>query len=207
MKSEELDCTNPSNTPALNVYNEVYGAESKCINSNLGEGLCFKSACVREDMSVRINVLGEWKVCEYDFQEHDIAVGQGLVRTSITCPRLSQICPDLFCPFNCAGRGVCDYSHTVNGTQRPKCSCFDPSDTSEACSDSLIPDGAFLDDAGGLLDNLEQNFFDPLVQVFVDHPDTWASASWVWAGGLMAIFVILLLCICSSTCPSRKRLR
>lgn len=156
-------------------------------------------------MALRINVLGEWLKCESDFQSHTIVVGQGLVKTTIFCPRLSQACPDLFCPFNCAGRGVCNYANTVNGTVHPKCECFDPLDTSEACSDSLIPDGGFLDDSSGLFNNLEENFFDPLIKVFVDHPDAWTTASWAWAAGLIAVFFVLLLCICSSVFPQRER--
>jgi len=85
------------------------------------------------------------------------------------------------------------------------CECFESSDTSAACSDSQIPNGDFLEDAGGLFDNLEENFFDPLIKVFVDHPDAWTTASWAWGAGLLAIFFILLLCICSSVFPQRPR--
>lgn len=158
-------------------------------------------------MAFRINVRGEWLTCEYDFQEIEIVVGQGILPATIVCPRLSQACPELFCPFNCAGRGVCNYTNTANGVVRPKCECFDTSDTSPSCSNSQIPDGGFLDDSSGLLNNVEENFFDPLVAVFVDHPDTWSTASWAWAGGLIAVFVILLLCICSSVWPSRSKKR
>uniref|UniRef100_A0A7S2Y7Z5 Leishmanolysin-like peptidase n=1 Tax=Entomoneis paludosa TaxID=265537 RepID=A0A7S2Y7Z5_9STRA len=205
-KAEELSCGDPQNTPAFpNSYNEVYGENSKCLVSSSGEGRCYESFCVREDMSFRFNVVGRFYKCEYDFQRHSIPLTDGTLPHTITCPRLAAACPDLFCPFNCAGRGICNYSNEVNGTLRPKCECFDPADTSEACSDSLVPDGGFLEDAGGLLDNLEENFFDPLVSVFVDHPDKWTTASWAWAAGLVAVGLILLLCVCSSLCPDRKR--
>lgn len=124
-------------------------------------------------MQLQINVIGEWHVCEYDYQEINVVVGQGLLPVTLTCPLLSQACPDLFCPFNCAGRGMCDYTNTENGTVRPKCACFDETDTTPACSDSMVPDGEFLDDSTGLFDNIEENFFDPLIAVFVDHPETW----------------------------------
>ena len=187
------------------LHSEVYGEDSKCIQSSAGEGLCYKTACVKDDMSLRIQVLGEWKICEYDFQQHSVRVGQGLLETKLTCPRLSQACPDLFCPFNCAGRGTCNYANTVNGTIQPKCECFDETDTSPGCSDSLVPDGGFLEDSSGLFNNLEENFFDPLIAVFVDHPDAWTTASWGWAGGLVAVFLVLLLCICSSFCPQSSK--
>lgn len=200
-----MDCRNPQNTPAFpNLYNEVYGDNSKCLVSSSGEARCYESFCVREDMSFRFNVVGRFYKCEYDFQQHSIPLTDGTLPHTITCPRLAAACPDLFCPFNCAGAGVCDYTNEVNGTIRPKCVCFDPDDTSEACSDSLVPDGAFLDDAGTLLDNLEENFFDPLLAVFVDHYDRWTTASWAWAAGLLAVGCILIVCICSSLCPEKR---
>ena len=121
------------------------------------------------------------------------------------CPRLSDACPDLFCPFNCAGRGVCNYETVVNGTVRPTCECFDPTDTSPGCSDSLLPAGDFMDDATGLFDNVQEDFFDPLVAVFVDHPDKWTSSSWAWAAGLFTVFLVMLLCICSTFWPESNK--
>jgi hypothetical protein len=159
---------------------------------------------VLDTMTFQINVGGKWFTCEYDFQKIEIDVSLAYPQT-LTCPRLSQACPDLFCPFLCAGRGVCNYANTVNGTIQPKCECFDPSDTSPSCSDSLIPDGNFLKDSSGLFNNLEQGFFDPFVAVFVDHPDKWSTASWAWAAGLITVSLILLLCICSSFMPQPKR--
>jgi hypothetical protein len=95
-------------------------------------------------MALRINVRGEWLTCEQDFQRLDVRVGAGALPQTLVCPRLSTACPDLFCPFTCAGRGVCNYAHTINGTIHPKCECFDETDTSPGCSDSLLPDGDFL---------------------------------------------------------------
>ena len=139
---------------------------------------------------------------EYDFQKLTFTVGQGLLPVTVTCPRLLQACPNLGCPFNCAGRGVCNYG---NHTLRPKCECFDGNDTSAGCSNSQIPDGGFLANSNGLRNNMEENFFDPLIAVFTDNPNTWTTASWAWAAGLLAIFLIVLLCICSSFCPSNRK--
>ena len=207
-KAEDLDCRNPNNAPSIDLpisFNEVYGENSKCLESSSGEGKCYESFCVKEDMSLRFSVTGRFYKCEFDFQEHEIPLTDGTLPHTITCPRLSAACPDLFCPFNCAGRGICNYANEVNGTLRPKCECFDADDTSEACSDSQIPDGGFLDDAGSLLDNLEENFFDPLVAVFVDHPDKWTQASYAWAVGLASVGFLLLCCVCTSFCPDGKR--
>lgn len=156
-------------------------------------------------MVLKINIRGEWFTCEYDFQELSAKLGAGTISATVVCPRLTSACPELFCPFNCAGRGVCNFASSGNGTNSPACECFDSTDTSESCSDSLVPDGAFLDNSAGLVDNLQKSFFDPLVAVFVDHPDKWTTASWAWAAGLVALFLIMLLCICSSFWPSPKK--
>lgn len=184
---------------------EVYGPESQCIRTESGDGRCYKTACVKEEMALKINVRGEWLTCESDFQTLDVRVGAGAVPQTLVCPRLSTACPDLFCPFACAGRGVCNYGASVNGTIQPRCECFDPTDTSPGCSDSLLPSGGFLEDATGLFDNVEEDFFDPLIAVFVDHPDKWTTSSWAWAAGLLTVFLIMLLCICSSFWPTPKQ--
>jgi hypothetical protein len=201
LEAEQLACTDTANADALNIYSEVYGSDSRCISTDSGDGRCYRTACIKEDMVLRINVRGEWMVCEYDFQRLDVRVGAGALPQTLVCPRLSTACPDLFCPFNCAGRGVCNYENVVNGTIQPKCECFDTSDTSPGCSDSLLPNGDFLDDATGLFDNVQEDFFDPLVSVFVDHPDKWTSSSWAWAAGLLTVFFVMLLCICSTFWP------
>jgi len=204
LDAEQLACTDSGNSDSLNIYSEVYGSDSKCIPTDSGDGRCYRTACVKDEMALRINVRGEWLTCEFDFQTLDVRVGAGALPQTLVCPRLSQACPDLFCPFNCAGRGVCDYTNMVNGTLNPVCRCFDESDSSPGCSDSLLPAGDFLDDATGLFDNLEEDFFDPMIAVFVDHPDKWTTSSWAWAAGLFTVFLIMLLCVCSAFWPERK---
>jgi len=196
-----LDCQNPENIDSINFYSEVYGSDSKCFETTTGEGRCYRSACVKDEMALKINIRGEWFTCEYDYQELSVRVGGGALPAIVRCPRLTSACPDLFCPFNCAGRGVCNFAANINGTTRSKCECFDAGDTSAGCSDSLVPDGGFFQDSSDLLNNLEENFFDPLVAVFVDHPDKWTSASWAWAAGLLVLFLVMMLCICSSFWP------
>lgn len=183
-------------------FSEVYGEDSKCIPTDSGDGRCYRTACVKDEMALKINVRGEWLTCEYDFQHLDVRVGAGALPQTLVCPRLSSACPDLFCPFTCAGRGVCNYENVVNGTVQPVCECFDPEDTSPGCSDSLLPDSGFLANADGLFDNLEEDFFDPLIAVFVDHPDKWTTSSWAWAAGLLVVFLIMLLCTCSAFWPA-----
>jgi hypothetical protein len=88
---------------------------------------------------------------------------------------------------------------------QPKCECFDPTDASPGCSDSLLPNGDFLDDATDLFDDIEEAFFDSLIAVFVDHPDKWTTSSWAWAAGLLTVFLIMLLCICSTFWPRNEK--
>ena len=194
-----------SSPSSYQSFSEVYGADSKCIPSKSGDGRCYQTACIKDEMVLKIRYRGEWYTCERDFQEIDLDIIGNAVSLTLVCPRLSTACPDLFCPFSCAGRGVCNYSNVVNGTVRPACECFDPGDKSPGCSDSLLPDGGFLENADGLFDNLEENFFDPMVAVFVDHPDKWTTSSWAWAAGLLFLFLIMLLCICSTFWPRSKK--
>jgi len=205
LDAEQLRCENPDHAgEVIQVNSEMFGRDSKCFETNSGEGRCYLAACVKDVMKVKFNVRSEWHTCDYDFQKMNVKVNN--VQTiTITCPRLSSACPDLFCPFNCAGRGTCDYKAMVNGTMTPKCVCFDENDQTPGCSDSLVPDGGFFQDSSGLLSSLEENFFDPLVSVFVDHPDKWTRPAWAWAGGLMILLFILLICICSSFWPGQTK--
>jgi hypothetical protein len=186
-------------------HSEVYAEDSQCIPTDSGDGRCYRTVCVKDEMALKINVRGEWHTCEFDFQKLDVRVGAGALPQTLVCPRLSTACPNLFCPFTCAGRGTCNYAHTVNGTIQPKCECFDTTDTSPGCSDSLLPDGGFLDNSDGLFNSIEEDFFDPMIAVFVDHPDKWTTSSWAWAAGLLTVFLIMLLCICSAFWPSTPK--
>eukprot|EP00521_Asterionellopsis_glacialis_P007514 CAMPEP_0195283114 /NCGR_PEP_ID=MMETSP0707-20130614/1765_1 /TAXON_ID=33640 /ORGANISM="Asterionellopsis glacialis, Strain CCMP134" /LENGTH=809 /DNA_ID=CAMNT_0040342225 /DNA_START=266 /DNA_END=2695 /DNA_ORIENTATION=+ len=195
----ELACNSPK--APFSPYFEEYAEDSKCVETNQGAG-CYRMACIKDEMAVKIFFRNQWHTCTHDFET--IAVSTGVVDFRLTCPRLSQACPDLFCPFNCAGRGVCNYQHVVNGTVRPTCECVDPTDTSAGCSDSLIPDGEYLDNAGGLVNTYNENVLDPLISVFVDHPDRWTTAAWGYAIGLGVLFLIMIGCMCSGCLPQRK---
>lgn len=181
------------------LNSEVFGSTSKCFETSSGEGRCYESACVKDEMKVKFNIRGEWHTCNYDFEVKTIQINN-LQAVEVRCPRLSSACPDLFCPFNCAGRGICNYTNSP-----PTCECFDKDDNSTACSDSQIPNGDFFLDSSGLLSNLEENFFDPLLSVFVDHPDKWTNASWAWAAGLLTLVLIMLICIGSSCWPQKEK--
>jgi len=133
----EHDCRDPNNGNYVGYHSEVYGESSMCFETDAGEGKCYEARCIMDEFVVKLNVGGEWYTCENDFQKIEAKVFNGILPITITCPRLTSICPDMFCPANCAGRGVCDYSVNVPGDVRPQCNCFNETDTSPGCTGGL----------------------------------------------------------------------
>lgn len=209
LKAEQLDCRIPANDDAIDViYSEEYGDNSMCFETTSGEGRCYNARCIYQDFNLQLQVDGKWYTCEEDFQQIAVSTLSGAFGTTVTCPRLSSVCPDMFCPANCAGRGECIFgSAEGNETARPRCKCFDETDTSVGCSDTFVLDGKYLRDAGTLTDKLKTSFFEPLIAVFVDHPDTWTTSSWAWAAALFVVFLLMILCICSSFWPEKEKKR
>jgi len=205
-----LDCRNSDNGFGLGIiYSEYYGEKSSCFETaNSGEARCYEARCIKNEFAIEINIRGEWHTCAEDFQKIQVKVSDtGLLPLTIICPRLSSACPDMFCPANCAGRGVCNFTANINGTIRPKCNCFNETDTSLGCAETLPLDGRYLDDSSGLLDDLEDTIFDALIAVFVDEPNTWSNASWCWASGLFILFLLIIFCICSSCISSKSQMK
>ena len=157
---------------------------------------------------VLVKVRGEWHTCHDDFQTIDVKISDtGLLPITIVFPRLSTVCPDMFCPANCAGRGICDFAAVVNGTVRARCNCFNESDTPPGYAETGELDGKYLQDSDGLVSRLERTIFDPLIAVFVDDPSTWSNTSWAWASNFFALFLLIVICLCSSCMPTKKRKR
>jgi hypothetical protein len=214
-KAEELDCRISSNNNAIDViYSEQYGENSMCFETTSGEGRCYNARCIYEDFNLQLQVDGKWYTCNEDFAQIPVSTLSGAFGTTVTCPRLSSVCPDMFCPANCAGRGNCVFpdgtssnSYGSENATRPRCECFDTSDTSAGCSDTFVLDGKYLRDGSGLTDKIKTSFFEPLIAVFVDHPDTWTTASWAWAAALFVVFLLMILCICSSFWPEKEKKR
>lgn len=207
-KPADLDCRIESNEDGMDiVYSEEYGDSSMCFETTSGEGRCYKAKCLYDEFKLSLNVDGRWYTCDKDFDQIEVATLSGAFGTTVTCPRLSSVCPDMFCPVNCAGRGVCkfDYEDEETGVKRARCECFDPTDTSAGCSETFVLDGKYLRDGTSLTDTLKTNFFEPLIAVFVDHPDTWTTASWAWAAALFVVFLLMILCICSSFWPEKEQ--
>eukprot|EP00547_Thalassionema_nitzschioides_P005367 CAMPEP_0194199872 /NCGR_PEP_ID=MMETSP0156-20130528/720_1 /TAXON_ID=33649 /ORGANISM="Thalassionema nitzschioides, Strain L26-B" /LENGTH=560 /DNA_ID=CAMNT_0038924817 /DNA_START=59 /DNA_END=1738 /DNA_ORIENTATION=+ len=60
--AEQLDCQNPDHAASsLNFVNsEEFGSESKCFETSSGEGRCYRSACVKDEMKVKFQIRGLW---------------------------------------------------------------------------------------------------------------------------------------------------
>jgi hypothetical protein len=202
----ELDCRDPENAKGISFYGEQYGEDSMCFETTTGTGRCYEHRCNIETRKLYIWANDEWTECTEDFAKIEVKrdltdINSGL---TITCPRLSAACPDMFCPVNCAGRGNCNWEHAnENGTLAPKCECFNSSDTSEACSDTQ-PLGDKYVTSDDLVDILKKKFFDPLIAVFTDNPDEWETESWIWASALVVLFLLMMMCVCSTFWPSKK---
>ena len=158
LKPEALDCRIKDNGDSIDViYSEVYGDNSMCFETSSGEGRCYNARCIYDEFNLQVQVDGRWYTCQEDFQQIVVSTLSGAFGTTVTCPRLSSVCPDMFCPVNCAGRGTCNFDYTndtstaaatmtgekkatTNGV-RPKCQCFDETDTSAGCSETFVLDG------------------------------------------------------------------
>lgn len=204
-KASELSCKDGGNGPSLNLYSEIFGSDSMCVETSTGEGRCYPVQCIYDERVVKIQLRGEWETCNYDFEPKDLKSTTGFLGGTVYCPRLSSACPDLFCPKNCAGAGECNYESVVNGTVRPTCECFDETDTSPGCSDTVTNDGKYLQDSSRLKNKYTDDWLEPLVAVFVDDPEYWTNESWGWAAGLFALLLMLIFCICSSFWPSSNK--
>lgn len=220
LSAQELDCRDSRNEDFVNLYDEYWGSNSMCFETetehysqlsqlSYGTGRCYKAQCDLSTRKLHVYIRGSWMSCEYDFQQLSIISNTGVFTGKVTCPRLSQACPDMFCPANCAGRGVCNFKAEIsNGTYIPKCECFNSSDTSEGCSSSLVLSGQYdsryisnSDDLKGIRTG-SNNFFSSFVAVFVDKPASWEKASWIWFSSIILIFISITACICSSLLPA-----
>eukprot|EP00587_Corethron_hystrix_P003135 CAMPEP_0113301726 /NCGR_PEP_ID=MMETSP0010_2-20120614/2833_1 /TAXON_ID=216773 ORGANISM="Corethron hystrix, Strain 308" /NCGR_SAMPLE_ID=MMETSP0010_2 /ASSEMBLY_ACC=CAM_ASM_000155 /LENGTH=670 /DNA_ID=CAMNT_0000155393 /DNA_START=359 /DNA_END=2368 /DNA_ORIENTATION=+ /assembly_acc=CAM_ASM_000155 len=172
------DCRNPDNEPSTNSYWEEFGTDSRCFETQTRTDLysrCYRSACVKDINKAKVLVAGKWHTCNYDFEVIKVDSFRGL---KITCPRLASICPDLFCPANCAGNGVCLYKKDPYYPKAPpkaKCQCYDRRDTSPGCSQSLVIEKTWIDNEVELK-NVKVSttrLFDDVVGLFENYPDQW----------------------------------
>lgn len=132
-----LSCQELSGEAAQNQLNafglstpiaESNSESSRCFNTDGLRPICLEAECDEKNNVVSVKLGGETITCAFDGQQHLIP-GSGI---TFECPRLASICPDLFCPFNCAGHGICDLESKI-----PGCRCFDPTDKTPGCYESF----------------------------------------------------------------------
>lgn len=123
-----VDCSGESSQ--LAQPDEHYGEDSKCFNTDRAEPMCLRAVCNEEDYTIDIYYENTVFSCSSDGQVIDIQGSsprdKGL---RIECPRIAAACPNLHCPSNCSGRGVCDEGRDGKHT----CICDNPFDNSSGC--------------------------------------------------------------------------
>jgi len=118
---------------------ERYGPESKCIETDgtRSYSLCLPTRCNMRLGKVQITAGDNQRLtCQYDGQVHSILFNYDSGKElRIKCPKAALVCPQLFCPANCAGRGECVYaSGQKNDVDiRAKCVCGSDEDKTAGC--------------------------------------------------------------------------
>jgi len=127
-----LDTDNASNSSPF----ETYGSDSKCFKfipqqQHLSStSICLESRCNDISKTIDIYISGSSRAyqCKYSGQILSIDLEQHEETIQIECPKMETTCPNMICPSNCSGNGMCDYSMTF-----PMCICDDPFDDSVGC--------------------------------------------------------------------------
>ncbi|KAL7536273.1 hypothetical protein ACHAXR_010253 [Thalassiosira sp. AJA248-18] len=115
-----------SNKAMASLTGESYGESSMCFETDAMIPVCLETICNPSDKTLSIVVKGKTFYCAYHGQVINVDVGY-----SVVCPRIAAVCPDLVCPSNCSGKGVCDYCKEV-----PECICDSPLDKTAGCWES-----------------------------------------------------------------------
>jgi len=115
----------------MTLPEETYSPESKCFERVGGDSLCLAAFCSREPRVLTVRAGSEIFTCSSDFQAVSFTSEIG-TPVQFICPQLAAACPELFCPANCSGKGICNFDSAT-----PYCECFDPNDSSDGCYDSL----------------------------------------------------------------------
>ena len=102
---------------------EFFDENSRCYETDVGSPVCLETTCNSADKTLDVIINGGTFRCSYNGQVINVELGY-----SIVCPRIAVVCPDLICPSNCSGKGVCDYCKYV-----PKCICDDQFDETPGC--------------------------------------------------------------------------
>lgn len=135
--SDAQDCDDASGDATFPF--EVFGSDSRCMELGTGgakSAVCLKALCNEQTRSYNFEVENRIFSCTKDFEIIRF-IGNSGETYQIQCPRLTQVCPNMFCPSMCSGKGICDWSLPT-----PACKCFDESDTTPGCYDSAVNEQA-----------------------------------------------------------------
>jgi hypothetical protein len=126
MRSKHLvSCS--SRTAVLSLLpGEFYDDSSRCYETDNDVPVCLETKCSAASKTLDVVVNGNTFHCRFDGEVINAGVGY-----SVICPRIAVMCPDLICPSNCSGKGVCDYCKEV-----PECVCDSPFDQTPGCWES-----------------------------------------------------------------------
>ena len=123
MRSRHLVPCTSNGKAVASLAGESFEENSRCFETDSGIPVCLETICNQIDRTLSFVVDGKLFYCSYDGQVINADAGY-----SVVCPRIAVVCPDLVCPSNCSGKGVCDYCLDI-----PQCICDDPFDETPGC--------------------------------------------------------------------------
>jgi len=129
---DNVDCDDPSATKLF--ADEVFNKDSKCLDVTVDgnrAAMCLISSCNEENQTFDFGIGGNLYSCTEDFEVINVDVSGSEYK--FDCPRLTQVCPSMFCPAMCSGKGVCNWY-----LENPICQCFDINDKTVGCYDSKV---------------------------------------------------------------------
>ena len=120
-----VDCRDEaSSSVESKKLGEIFGPSSRCLMTDEDDPLCLKGVCNERDKTFDVHYHDEVFQCRYGGQIVDTMFGVTLI-----CPRIAAVCPQVHCPSNCSGRGVCDHGSDFGST----CICDNPYDETDGC--------------------------------------------------------------------------
>lgn len=97
--SPAIWCANPnlfSMSSSFQNIGEKFSPDSKCFNTDDNRALCIEALCNYDSKVLEISIGDELLICDKDFDLKKIPGS----KVNIECPRIAQVCPDMFCPAN-----------------------------------------------------------------------------------------------------------
>lgn len=120
-----VDCRDDASSSDESEHvGEIFGPSSRCLMTVEEDPICVKGICNELERTFDVHYHDEVFQCRYGGQIVDTLFG-----VTLKCPILAAVCPQVVCPSNCSGRGVCDHSSDFGST----CICDNPYDETDGC--------------------------------------------------------------------------